>query len=83
MHLCGGFCLVVGSTWMVSTVGDFPFGDSIGGSECNRVDEHDLHVRDCASVSDDVVSYEVWVVHILRFFCGGDVDFRLLFLAGD
>lgn len=83
MHLRGGICLVMGSTWMVSSVGDLSVGNPIGGSEHNGVYEHDLHVRDCTSVFDDALPLEVRIVHILRVFRGGDVDFCLLFLAGD
>lgn len=50
MHLRGGVCLVVGSTRMVSAIGDFSVGNPISGSEHNGVGEHDLHVLDCTSV---------------------------------
>lgn len=83
MHLRGGVRLVVGSTRLASPLGDFPAGDPIGGSERNGVDEHDLHVHNRAGVSDDALSHEVRVVHILRVFRGGDVGFHLRFLAGD
>jgi len=83
MHLRGGVCLVVGSTRMVSAIGDFSVGNPISGSEHNGVGEHDLHVLDCTSVFDDALPLEVRVVHILRVFRGGDVDFRLSFLTGD
>lgn len=73
----------MGSTWMASSIRDFPAGNTIGGSECNCVDEHDLHVHNRTSVFDDAVPYEIRIVLILCVFRCGDVDFRLRFLAGD
>lgn len=65
--------MVVGPTRVAHSQRDIPAGDSVSGTECDRVHQHAFHVRDSAVVFVHAVHLQVGDILVLLGMGGTDV----------